>query len=371
MFVFLRSIIILTAIFSLNACIGKNDEFSKFFDLLTNNDWHHTAFYSNQVGLNSFSNRTQTINFNKSGGFVIKNEFNSIPDDDIFTSEGEYFLGKAFTTEQGMTAFPIDLIYSNSEGDSILDIVYIHDNALYFGTPRKLDSCEDGVDTITNEPAYEIYDVAATDDIPPISDVSDLSSSLITHILGCYGRPNSLDFDKAFTKDMTAHQVINQKLKHNEWRSSEIIKNGELVTTYFSFLNDWLFSQTEYTLNANGSTTRASKNLMYTLGKTIHLESGHIAFELNLTPQTFMGFSENYLSLIRYDIVYIEDNTLYFGKPNIINTCEGEHYIKTNINIELANGQVITFEESTDCYTRPVAIDFDNPHKYVTPITIQ
>ena len=131
------------------------------------------------------------------------------------TSTGQYTLGEMITTEGGLKAMSIDLNWQidDNNADITLNIVYIGKTSLYFGLPRKFPSCED-----IEEPFFETYDVAATDESVTsesgldVSLIGDLDEGFIGHFQeGCYGRPHTLDFDNPYTRiyiDTSSHSLV-------------------------------------------------------------------------------------------------------------------------------------------------------------------
>jgi len=217
-----RSLIFFVTIFGLTACVDflidenpKNSEQAQIQEILTNGIWqksvlvNNSIYTSNQSDLKTTSVHTHSLSFNADGAFTSTSSFTTtanmeLPDylsiNDIapITSVGQYTLGQSIVTESGLTAMSIDLDWKidDNTADTTLDIVYVIGAKLYFGAPRKLPSCEN-----IEEPYYEDYDIAATND--PI-DIGALDEAYIGHIQGCYGRPNALNFEQPYTRIFVA-----------------------------------------------------------------------------------------------------------------------------------------------------------------------
>jgi hypothetical protein len=217
-----RALIFLVILFGLTACVdaleedkSKNTEQQRFKKLLTDGAWHqfrnissiphNTPIPSDLTYATSY--QSHTLSFNVDGTFTSTSDVFGASNVELssslnITSIGRYTLGEIITTDSGLKAMSIDLDWQidDNNTDITLDIVYIGKTSLYFGLPRKFPSCED-----IEEPFFETYDVAATDESVTsesgldVSLIGDLDEGFIGHTReGCYGRPAALDFEQPY-----------------------------------------------------------------------------------------------------------------------------------------------------------------------------
>lgn len=149
--------------------------------------------------------------------------------------------------------------------------------------------------------------------------------------------------------------AFKQQLISNQWKSDETTSNGTLITSYLFFLSDNQVSKRRVHKDSSRTIAEISGTADYFIGEKVILPSGLSAFELNLMNKS-ISFDPDFIPpSVTLDLITIEDDILYFGLPNIIETCEGEHYKR----------YIIDADTKTECYARPNSINFDKPFRKI------
>lgn len=144
-----------------------------------------------------------------------------------------------------------------------------------------------------------------------------------------------------------------------DWQSEQFVKDGMLVTYSWSFEGTDFVKKVE-ALRSSGEVDTVQINGTYSSGSNVVLSSGISAKTIDLN---FKDTSGNVKTVM--DIVYVKDDELYFGQENISETCEGEYYEKSTLEVDIINGQVRGFDEVTKCYARPIALDYERVYQSI------
>ena len=165
--------------------------------------------------------------------------------------------------------------------------------------------------------------------------------------------------------DSSEAQAFKQQLIANDWKSDDAASNGQLVSNRLSFSSNNLVSKTRFIRTPDGTRSQVSSTAYYSIGNQLMLPSGLMAFELNFTNKS-NSFDPAHISQspstpIELELVIIKDDILYFGLPNIIETCEGEYFEREIVDL---SGSTIR-DIYTTCYARPTSINFDIPFRKV------
>lgn len=153
-------------------------------------------------------------------------------------------------------------------------------------------------------------------------------------------------------------KVLNEAIQ-GEWHSEQFVKNGMLLTYSWSFEGTDFVKKVE-AQRSNGEVDTVQINGTYSSDRNVVLSSGISAKTIDLN---FTDTNGNVTTVM--DIVYVKDDELYFGRENISETCEGEFYEKSTLEVDIINGEVRGFEEITKCYARPVALDFERIYQSI------
>ena len=143
-----------------------------------------------------------------------------------------------------------------------------------------------------------------------------------------------------------------------DWKSGAVALNGLVVNYLWSFEKNEFLRTIEY---VNGSPS-VIEGGVYTVGRSRMMPSGLTAFEINLTY-----VNPDDTTTTKLDIVYINNNSLYFGQENVIDPCEGEYFTETRVNEIVVNNVVVDTQEETVCLSRPTSLDLDLPHDLFIP----
>jgi hypothetical protein len=137
------------------------------------------------------------------------------------------------------------------------------------------------------------------------------------------------------------------------WRSGPQVRSGYVLEFVWSFENGKFTKTLE---NRNGAEPSSELGI-YSVGSSITMPSGVTANILDVT------YIYDDSTLKKLDVVYVDNQILYFGSENINEACEGEYYQEDRFNLEVVNGTVRNVEEVTICLSRPTSLDFDTPYQ--------
>ena len=144
------------------------------------------------------------------------------------------------------------------------------------------------------------------------------------------------------------------------WRLAYQIHGGDIVDYLWSF-DGGDFTQTMET------TSRVSKPRqgagIYTIGAPVTMPSGVLA---NYLDVTYLDQDNSVPILTKLDVVYIDNQTLYFGERLVNESCEGEHYVDRSVGtpfeLIVINDAVRNVNDPERCFSRPTSLDFNKPH---------
>ncbi|EAT12504.1 hypothetical protein HF888_12205 [Bermanella marisrubri] len=170
---------------------------------------------------------------------------------------------------------------------------------------------------------------------------------------GCIADSTSGDTPNPFAKN-----IENERIQ-GEWQSDEFVENGTLVSY------SWEFKGTNYVKTQEVRMGSGERETIRTIGtysseRSVIVNSGVSAKTIDFSFENADG---NIVKIL--DIVYVKDDELYFGNANLVETCEGEYYEITTLDVDILNGQVREFEETTKCYARPITLDFNRAYRQV------
>lgn len=152
--------------------------------------------------------------------------------------------------------------------------------------------------------------------------------------------------------------IINTETQfEGEWTNNSVIRGGRLASITWSFKGREFVKTTRFIDAPNDPSVEMGT---FVVGTAMVMSSGVNGHRLDITYHA-ENASEG--PRTEFDAAYINSGTLYFGRPMISESCEGEVYRKPSLGFEVVNGVIRTLEiDGSACFARPDTIDFDNPY---------
>lgn len=142
------------------------------------------------------------------------------------------------------------------------------------------------------------------------------------------------------------------------WQTEEFTdsESGETTDIIYAFYDDE-FSELISVIDDDDNYDLEESEGTFTISEeTITTDDGYEAYQIDFTYDR----DEN---SIKYDIVYIGDDAIYFGNANPTSDedCGDDTYEVITADTSISNGVVTSTEEST-CYARPTTVNFGLPY---------
>ena len=194
---------------------------------------------------------------------------------------------------------------------------------------------------------------------------------LTFNLFGCIDVPKEDESSEAQSSEL---ESIKLQITNQLWQANNATVNDSAVFTTWRFYKTGKFSQKNSLAETNDVSSESEVDGSYSILGPITVISGHNVFELDLQ------FTDNHdpdiesapapFTLVKFDIIYIQNNTLYFGNERQIENCQDEQKTYANLTNNTSNHYDGVSSASTPiatlkCYGRPESLNFDNPYREI------